>query len=305
MSLLVGGCAAYESTDWSGILPSEAHIRPWIYAQPAETCTAGDAERLLGPRATVARAYGLREMARARLRGQDQAAGEMLVEVMSFDSPTDAFGYYSRDRSRAGKAEIEPNLATQGFSRPDLMECWAGNHVLRCWSDADRTGLWPTRIWILNMILDRLPGGRRKDWPAELALFPPEGLRANSQQLARPAVLEQDFLGEGWLACYKYVGLEYHLALIPSSTEFPQGAQVRLRRLKERLGEFGTLCELPAGLSNEAVAGREAGIGQVVADRVDSWIVMTINCPDSAEAARAILAAGARIRNGGRQAPAG
>ena len=295
MSAALGCESPQPKLDWGRIMPSTAHLGSWRYHDPVEARDASDADKLLKGRALTARSYGLREMARARLAHASRSDLRVIIDVCAFGSAAAGFGYYSLDRARAPRIEIEQALGTQGFSAAGLIEFWRGPYVVRCASSRSRPATWESLMLLANLVLERLPPAP-DEWPAELKLFPADGLRPNSERLVRPNVLDQEYLGEGWAAGYAYVGLKYELVLVPAG--IPLAAQTRLARLREHLSRFGTVGPSPESLGDEALAGSEAGIGNVIAARAGSWVVMTVNCPDEQEALRKLSAVCGRVVEG-------
>ena len=77
------------------------------------------------------------------------------------------------------------------------------------------------------------------------------------------------------------------------------GARTRMARLRDRLSKFGTIRPLAESPGEEAVAGKEAGLGDVIAARAGAWLVMTVNCPDEREAIRKLSAVCERVADDG------
>jgi len=139
--------------------------------------------------------YGFLDLHIAYYRSNDGA--EIKAEVYRHDTPENAFGMYSQERS-PGLNFV--NVGTQGYAEEGIVNFLAGQHYVKLSSNQTGRALQDSMLAIARKLATAI--GQSVTWPKALALLPVEGRVPNSEQYIAESYLGYTFLRGAYTAQY-------------------------------------------------------------------------------------------------------
>jgi hypothetical protein len=131
--------------------------------------------------------YGFEDLHVAYYRLADGA--EIRAEVYRHDTPENAFGMYSQERSPDGSFI---DIGVQGYSEEGMMNFLAGRYYVKVSTGNSGSAAEQAMLTVARNLSKTL--AQPSTWPAALAMLPTRGRIPNSEQL-----ISRDFLGYGFL----------------------------------------------------------------------------------------------------------
>jgi len=269
------GCAAPEpfrcTPEW--LLPKAVHANPWEPVGEPKIYDANTLEEYIDGAARPYLEYGLTKLIHAVYAHRADAQRQMVVDVYEMVCPLAAYGIYSAQRPE--KAE-EVRLGTFGY--------WADGE-LSFVKDALYVTIRSPGEGAADMAAAMLIGGYIDNRitlpavpPAMLSVFPPEDLVARSQKYLAKDMLGHQFLGAGWLATYRYRGVNHALFLIPCKD--PAEAIQRYEKLAEYIAAHGEVIRKVPQVGRAALIGTGESVGRLFVACFEENLVGTVDCFD-------------------------
>ena len=139
--------------------------------------------------------YGFLDLHIAYYRSNDGA--EIKAEVYRHDTPENAFGMYSQERS-PGLNFV--NVGTQGYAEEGIVNFLTGQHYVKLSSNQTGGGIQDSMLVIARKLATAI--GHSAGWPKALALLPAEERVPNSEQYIAESYLGYTFLRGAYSAQY-------------------------------------------------------------------------------------------------------
>jgi hypothetical protein len=155
-------------------------------------------------------AYGFVDLHSAYYRADSV---EIRVEVYKHDTPENAFGMYSQERSPENSYV---NIGVQGYVEEGLVNFLAGPYYVKLSSNAQGSALRQSMRTIAMRIAGSL--GQPASWPGALALLPVIQRVPHSEQYIAESYLGYKFLQGAYVAQFRENGL-FEVFIIPAPSE--------------------------------------------------------------------------------------
>ena len=156
--------------------------------------------------------YDFLELGVADYKGEGKAA--VTVEVYRHGSPTQAFGIYSQERL-AGARFLE--VGAQGYRDQDVLNFVTGPYYVKI--NGYNLGSEDERVLLAFARKMEEKLGGKSSLPPALALFPREGLKANTEKFISRNFLGYSYLHSGFTADYEVEGKRFKVFLIEGRDE--------------------------------------------------------------------------------------
>lgn len=197
---------------------------------------------------------------------------ELTCDIYRLESPVDAFGIYSIERSRDGEF-IE--LGIEGFKEGSILNFVSDEYYIKLAAYADRLDPSARLVEFARKIELQVPGS--SDLPKMFSLLPSVGLVAHSQTYVNRAPLGHQFLSPGFMAEYDLGGRTTTVLLSPSPQE--RAAEEKLDLLQEHLSKTGNLGVLE-GLGEGAFQADTRYEGKILGLRRGRFAVVVVEPPE-------------------------
>jgi hypothetical protein len=138
---------------------------------------------------------------------------EIRAEVYRHDTPENAFGMYSQERSPANNYV---KVGTQGYAEEGIFNFFAGQYYVKLSSNQTGDAAHDSLRTIALRLETAL--GQPAAWPAALALLPAEARLPNSEQYIAESYLGYTFLQGAYTAQYRTNEL-FEIFVIPATSD--------------------------------------------------------------------------------------
>jgi len=258
--------------DW---LPSAADLPGWEIIEGPTFYSADNLFEAIDGAAPLFFDYGFSRMLRIVYRPVGQERPVVTADLYEQGSLLEAFGAYSAERAPDSPFEA---LGAQGYQIGGFCCFYQGRYYakINAFSRADDAREATRRA--AELIAAHLPG--RPQPPAELALLPAEGLRANSELYRGANLIGHSFLGAGFEAQYTVAdGSDQYCRLFLADRGTEQAAQEAYRGLRDWLLKRGKAGNDLTVLQGEAFAGTEPFYGETVCRRWSHYVAGVLGAP--------------------------
>lgn len=206
--LLAGGPAASQERTAPGPKTLLPRIAGWKLTEEPRTYLPGTLFEYIDGAAESYLSYGFQELAVGDYKNEKTPA-TLTVEIYDMGSGLSAFGIYSAERY-PGSRYLE--VGAQGYFEEGTLNFFVGQDYVKliCFDGGDAAEA------VLKEFAGQIGKGLGKGGglPPVLALFPREGLVANSEKFIRQNVLGYGFLHDGYIADYRSSGQDFELFII-------------------------------------------------------------------------------------------
>ncbi len=206
--------------------------------------------------------YGFVDLHIAYYRSRDSV--EVRAEVYTHDTPENAFGIYSQERS-PGMNYVE--IGTQGYAEEGIVNFLAGKYYVKLSSNQTGGAVRDSMLVIARKLDAAI--GQRASWPGALALLPAGGRVPNSEQYIAESYLGYTFLHGAYTARYGTKEL-FEIFVIPAASDSSAasmvGALAGVNHITPFNGSFQTI--------------RDAHQGEIALVRVGRYVAGVVHCRD-------------------------
>jgi hypothetical protein len=206
--------------------------------------------------------YGFVDLHVAYYRSADNT--EVRAEVYKHDTPENAFGMYSQERSPASSFF---DVGLQGYSEEGMLNFLSGRFYVKLSSANTGSGAGQVMLAVARNLAKTL--GQPTSWPGALALLPARGKIANSEQLIARDYLGYGFLDGAYLASYDELG-KFEVFVIPTASQ---------AEAETLVASFAKVNKLPVPPDNPCTI-RDVNQGEVALMVKGKFLAGVVHCKD-------------------------
>ncbi len=241
ISLVLGAGRAGQNSSASELATLLPRIAGWTMSEAPQRYGPQTLYEYIDGAAEAYIGYDFREAVVGQFRAALSKAS-VTVDLYDMGTPLNAFGIYGAERSPDG---LFLPVGVQGYLEDEALNFLARRFYVKlmCYDGGDKTAdiLKTFAQDIATKVKD--PGR----WPGRLAVFPKEGLVANSERFTLRNFMGYNFLNNAYAASYKAGGLDFEAVLI--EVRSPEESARVLAQLKDKFSKNGLGVEkTPLGL---------------------------------------------------------
>ena len=225
--------------------------------------TPSTLENLLDGEAEALRRYNVKECAHAEYAPGGVGNQLMTADVFQFGSPTEAYGYYSSQRSP--NASIV-KIGAEGYKEDTALNFWKGPYYVRLAITAsDKAPFQAEMPKLAAVIAAKLTGSTAVP---EIVKMLPAGYTPRTEQYRLSDIAAQSYIRNGMVAKYAKAGqqAELFVAVFPSSSAAKEAFTKYSAYLSKPSNlAVGGKVTAPAGLGEKAISLKTKFTGVVIA----------------------------------------
>jgi hypothetical protein len=255
-----GVSPACSSTDTSGFF---APIQGFSITPESTVYDPGNLWMFIDGAAELFLTYGFVDLHVAYYRSPDGT--EVRGEIYRHDTPENAFGMYSQERS---PGSLFIGIGVQGYSEEGMLNFFAGQFYVKLSTGSTGSGVEQALLTVARSINRTL--SQPAAWPEALTLLPTRGRVPNSEQLISRDFLGYGFLNGAYVAGYSEQG-KFEVFVIPTASQTEAEAMV---------SAFAGANKLPVPDRNPCTI-RDANQGEVTFVVKGKTLAGIVHCKDA------------------------
>lgn len=276
------GPAAAVAESPAEMLPGSGAVPGWVWRDAPRTFLPDTLYEYIDGAADLYFAYGFREVVAADYVRADAQPGWVIVEVYDMGAPLHAFGVFGSERPEDPAESLA--LGAQAYADAGIVAFWQDRYYVKTLA-FEGEDLAVARA-LAEETASRIPGPC--EMPVELARLPAEGRVPDSERYVKTGALGHRFLNEVVSAQYQ-IG-EHVATLHVADLECAETADDGLARLREFEARTGVDMEATESLGAAAFAVRSPYHGDMVAARVERFLLLGFSDEAGREALIALVA---------------
>ncbi len=199
---------AVESSDLVALLPREGEVAEWKLSGEERFFQPDNLWEYINGGAEGYLVFGFRGVVTADYENE-KASQQAVVDIYLMANDLCGFGIYAAERSYDA-AYVD--IGAQGYLTSNALHFYQGPYYIKLTSFQEGDEVGRQLKSLAEVILSRIGG--EPAVPEELAVFPQEGLLANSERYLARDMLGQNELKNGFTAEYLLAGTEFKLFFI-------------------------------------------------------------------------------------------
>jgi hypothetical protein len=293
--MALSGAARSASADATAALPAASGTLKMVHsAASPKLFNPGTLENHIDGEAQAVKQYGFKSCTYAEYSPTGGGTQLLTVDVYEMNTPQDAFGYYSHQRSPGAKLV---KVGAEGYAEPTAFNFWKGPYYVKMAITASNPAPFqPQMPKLAAAIAAKLSGSTAM--PAVMNLLPP-GFAPLSNQYQRSDIAGQSYINNGVTGKYPSAGpqAELFVAIFGS----PAAAKQAYTKYHTYLTAPSTAAigQKPAeikGLGESAVGIKSKFSGQIVAALSGKYLIGIRKATSQAAAQSIVKAAVARAK---------
>ncbi len=296
-SLLVlsAGASSRANADAKAALPAGSGALKMVHSPTSpQLFNPGTLENHIDGEAQAVKQYGFKSCTYAEYAPGGTGTQLLTVDIYEMNTPQDAFGYYSHQRSDSAKIT---KIGAEGYIEPTALNFWKGPYYVKFAITASKPGPFqPEMPKLAQAIAAKLSGST--ELPAIMKLLPP-GYKPQSNQYQRSDIAGQSYINNGVTAKYPSAGqqAELFVAIYPT----PAAAKQAYMKYQTYLSAPATAAmgAKPAaikGLGEGAIGVKTKFSGEVVASLSGKYLIAIRKATSQAAAQSIVKAAVAHAK---------
>jgi len=287
--LALSGAARTASADAKAALPAASGTLKMVKsATSPQVFTPGSLENHIDGEAQAVKQYGFKSCTYAEYSPTGGGTQLLTVDIYEMNTPQDAFGYYSHQRSDNAKIV---KVGGEGYAEDTAFNFWKGPYYVKLAITASNPKPFqPEMPKLASAIAAKLSGSTAM--PAIMNLLPP-GYKPRSNQYQRSNIAGQSYINDGVTGKYPSAGsqAELFVAIYPT----PAAAKAAYTKYHTYLtapttAAVGQKAAEIKGLGQSAVGVKSKFAGEVVAALSGKYLI-GIRQATSQAAAQALVKA--------------
>ena len=293
--LALSGAARHASADAKAALPAVSGTLKMVHSPTSpQLFNPGTLDNHIDGEAQAVRQYGFKSCTYAEYSPTGGGTQLLTVDIYEMNTPQDAFGYYSHQRSPGAKIV---KIGAEGYAEASAFNFWKGPYYVKMAITASNPAPFqPQMPKLAQAIAAKLVGST--EIPAIMKLLPP-GYKPLSNQYQRSDIAGQSYINNGVTGKYPSAGqqAELFVAIYPS----PAAAKAAYAKYHTYLSAPGTAAMGAKsmdikGLGESAIGVKSKFAGQVVAALSGKYLIGMRKATSEAAALPIIKAAVARAK---------
>ncbi len=249
-ALVVTGAVAVLLTnaraDTKGSLPAAADSFK-ITKTGIAMFTPSSLENLLDGEAEALRRYNVKECAHAEYAPGGVGNQLMTADVFQFGSPTEAYGYYSSQRSPSAAIV---KIGAEGYKESTALNFWKGPYYVRLAITASNKAPFQAVMpKIAAAIAGKLSGSTALP---EIVKTLPSGFTPRTEQYRLSDIAAQSYIRNGMVARYPSAGQQAEMFV----AQYPSASAA-----KEAFTKYSAYLTKPSNIANGGKVAAPAGLG--------------------------------------------
>ncbi|MCW3096340.1 MAG: hypothetical protein JWL77_1958 [Chthonomonadaceae bacterium] len=270
--LALSGAARHASADARAALPATSGTLKMVKsATSPQLFNPGTLENHIDGEAQAVKQYGFKSCTYAEYSPTGGGTQLLTVDIYEMNTPQDAFGYYSHQRSDNAKIV---KIGGEGYVEPTAFNFWKGPYYVKMAITASNPAPFqPEMPKLAQAIAAKLSGSTAM--PAVMQLLPP-GYKPQSNQYQRSDIAGQSYINNGVTGKYPSAGqqAELFVAIYPT----PAAAKAAYTKYHTYLSAPGTAAmgQKSAdikGLGESAIGVKTKFSGEVVAALSGKYLI--------------------------------
>lgn len=293
----LSGAARGAAADAKAALPaSSGKLKMVKSATSPQLFTPGSLENHVDGEAQAIKQYGFKSCTYAEYSPTGGGTQLLTVDIYEMNTPQDAFGYYSHQRSDSAKI-IKNGGFGEGYAEPTAFNFWKGPYYVKLAITASQPGPFqPEMPKLAAAIAAKLSGSTAM--PAVMQLLPP-GYKPLSNQYQRSDIAGQAYINNGVTGKYPSAGpqAELFVAIYPT----PAAAKAAYTKYHAYLAAPGTAAvgqksaEIK-GLGQSAIGVKTKFSGECVAALSGKYLIGVRRATSQAAGQAVVKSAVARAK---------
>ncbi len=247
--MALAGAGRQASADAKAALPATSGNLKMVHSPTSpQLFNPGTLENHIDGEAQAVKQYGFKSCTYAEYSPTGTGTQLLTVDIYEMNTPQDAFGYYSHQRSDNAKIV---KVGAEGYVEPTAFNFWKGPYYVKMAITASNPGPFqPQMPKLAQAIAAKLTGST--DLPAIMKLLPP-GYKPLSNQYQRSDIAGQSYINNGVTGKYPSAGQQAELFIAIYAS--PAAA-------KQAYTKYHTYLSAPATAALGAKAADIKGLGE-------------------------------------------
>ena len=293
--LALSGAARHASADAKAALPPASGSLKMVHSPTSpQLFNPGTLENHIDGEAQAVKQYGFKSCTYAEYSPTGGGTQLLTVDIYEMNTPQDAFGYYSHQRSPSAKIV---KVGAEGYAEDTAFNFWKGPYYVKMAITASNpVPFQPQMPKLAAAIAAKLTGST--EIPAIMKLLP-SGYTPLSNQYQRSDIAGQSYINNGVTGKYPSAGrqAELFVAIYPS----PAAARAAYAKYHTYLAapttaKVGEKSMEIKGLGESAVGVRSKFAGEIVAALSGKYLIGIRQATSPAAAQTLVKAAVARAK---------
>ncbi len=270
--LMLVGAGRHASADAKAALPATSGTLKMVKsATSPQVFNPGTLENHIDGEAQAVKQYGFKSCTYAEYSPTGGGTQLLTVDIYEMNTPQDAFGYYSHQRSDSAKII---KIGGEGYAEATAFNFWKGPYYVKlAITAANPAPFQPEMPKLAQAIAAKLAGSTAM--PAVMSLLPP-GYKPLSNQYQRSDIAGQSYINNGVTGKYPSAGqqAELFVAIYPN----PAAAKEAYTKYHAYLSAPGTAATGAKaadikGLGESAIGVKTKFSGEVVAALSGKYLI--------------------------------
>lgn len=293
--LALVGAGRHASADAKAALPAVSGNLKMVHSPTSpQVFNPGTLENHIDGEAQAVKQYGFKSCTYAEYSPTGGGTQLLTVDIYEMNTPQDAFGYYSHQRSDNAKIV---KIGGEGYAEATAFNFWKGPYYVKLAITASNPAPFqPQMPKLAQAIAAKLSGST--EMPAIMKLLP-AGYKPLSNQYQRSDIAGQSYINNGVTAKYPSAGrdAELFIAIYPT----PAAAKAAYAKYHAYLSApttaaMGQKAVELKGLGESAIAVKSKFAGEVVAALNGKYLIGIRKATSRAAAQAIVKAAVARAK---------
>ncbi len=287
--------AGRASADAKAALPAGSGVLKMVHSAASPMVyNPGTLENHIDGEAQAVKQYGFKSCTYAEYAPNATGTQLLTVDIYEMNTPQDAFGYYSHQRSDSAKIS---KIGAEGYIEPTALNFWKGPYYVKLTITASNPAAFqPEMPKLAQSIAAKLTGSTEQ--PAIMKLLP-AGYKPLSNQYQRSDIAGQSYINNGVTAKYPAAGqqAELFIAIYPT----PAAAKTAYMKYQTYLSAPATAAmgAKPAavkGIGENAIGVKTKFSGEVLASLSGKYLIAIRKATSQAAAQTIVKAAVAHAK---------